>query len=270
MIPKLPTGRFFFSTTSSTIRIEIKSIQQPREIFLSLQSLIIKVVNKNIMTSDSLATKSYTELRRKILSNQLISGTRLKENDWARKLGVNRMAIREALMRLLGEGLVVSGKKGGYFIKSMTAYDVQEIRELRELLELGALRLAFQKIDEQHIEELEKICDDFISMVKGGYLGGACEADIKFHETIINCAGNGKLKEIYEISNIPLFHQKIGKAKSHLEDYEKTDFEHRQIVKALRTKNIELAEETIIRHLLRGEMTVLDLELSSSSGSYRE
>lgn len=210
------------------------------------------------MRTNSLATKSYIELRKKILSNQLVPGMRLKENDWAKKIGVNRMAIREALMRLLGEGLVISGKKGGYFIKSMTAHDVQEIRELRELLELGALRLAFQKIDEQHTEDLEKICDDFISMARGGYLDGACEADIKFHETIINCAGNQKLKEIYKISNIPLFHQKIGKAKSDIKDYEITHLEHRQIVEALKSKNLKLAEETLIKHLIRGEMILLD------------
>ena len=220
------------------------------------------------MKADSLAIKVYVELRRKILSNQLVSGTRLKENDWAKKMEVNRMAVREALTRLLGEKLVVAGKKGGYFVKTMTAEDVREIREMREILELGALRLAFQKIDEQHIEMLGVICDDFTSMAQRGYLGGACEADVKFHETLIDCADNEKLKDIYQISNIPLFHQKLGKTQIHLEDYELTDLEHRQIVKALREKNLELAEETLIKHFVRGERAVLDLELTSFSDSF--
>lgn len=219
------------------------------------------------MKADSLAIKVYVEIRRKILSNQLLSGTRLKENDWAIKMGVNRMAVREALTRLLGEKLVVSGKKGGFFVKPMTADDVREIRELREILELGALRLAFQKIKEQHIDMLELICDDFTSMVQRGYLNGACEADVKFHETLMDCAGNEKLKDIYQISNIPLFHQKLGKSQARIEDYEMTDLEHRQIVKALREKNLKLAEEALIKHLIRGEMIVLDLEVTPLSDS---
>jgi DNA-binding GntR family transcriptional regulator len=212
------------------------------------------------MKIDSLANKVYIELRKKILSNQLVSGTRLKEDIWAKRLDVNRMAVREALTRLLGEQLIETGEKGGYFVKSMSAEDVRQIRELREILELGAIRLAIQKIDEQGIQKLEEICNDFTSMVERGYFGGACEADVKFHETLIDCAQNEKLKDIYEISNIPLFHQKLGKSQTHMDDYELTDQEHRQILKALKEKDIKLAEDTLSKHLLRGEVEALELD----------
>jgi DNA-binding GntR family transcriptional regulator len=55
------------------------------------------------------------------------------------------MAIREALNRLLGEGLLKVSAKGGYFEKSMTLEDVKYIRELREILELGAIQLHTKK-----------------------------------------------------------------------------------------------------------------------------
>lgn len=212
------------------------------------------------MKVDSLANKVYIELRRKILSNQLGAGTRLKEDIWAKRLEVNRMAVREALTRLLGEQLIVTGEKGGYFVKSMSADDIRQIRELREVLELGAIRLAIQKIDEKGLERLEEICNDFSSMVERGYFGGACEADVKFHETIIDCAQNDKLKDLYELSNIPLFHQKLGKTQIHMDDYELTDQEHRQLLKALQNRDLKLAEETLSRHLIRGEVAVLELE----------
>ncbi|ADB36681.1 MULTISPECIES: GntR family transcriptional regulator [Spirosoma] len=212
------------------------------------------------MKVDSLANKAYIEIRRKILSNQLVAGTRLKEDLWAKKMEVNRIAVREALTRLQGEQLIVFGEKGGYFVKSMTADDIREIREIREILELGALRLAIQKIDEQQLGRLEEICNDFTSMVERGYLSGALEADVKFHETLIDCAGNSKLLDIYQISNIPLFHQKIGKTQIHMDDYEQTDQEHRQILKALKEKNLALAQEALTRHLLRGESASLEIE----------
>ena len=43
-----------------------------------------------------------------------------------------------------------------------------------------------------------------------------------------------------------------------MDDYDLTDQEHRRIVKALKTKNLKLAEETMIRHFARGEATVLE------------
>src|SRR5690606_25238780 len=131
------------------------------------------------MKEDSLANKVYIELRRKILSNQLLSGMRLKEDYWANKMGVNRMAVREALTRLLGENLIVFGPKGGHFVKTLTVEEVKEIREIREILELGALRLIFKKLKNKDIDMLEEICDDFTNMVQRGYFDGALEADVR-------------------------------------------------------------------------------------------
>ncbi|WP_439585329.1 GntR family transcriptional regulator [Dyadobacter bucti] len=211
------------------------------------------------MKEDSISNKAYTELRKKILSNQLTSGTRLKEDEWAQKLEANRMAIREALTRLLGEQLIVQGEKGGFFVKTLTIEDSHKIRELREILEIGALRLVIQKIDTDGVAELERICDDFTSMVERGYLGGACEADVKFHETLIECAGNVKLVDLYIASNIPLFHQKLGKTQIHMDDYELTDQEHREIVAGIKARDLKRAEEALTKHLERGEVASLDL-----------
>lgn len=209
------------------------------------------------MKTDSLANKVYVDLRRQILSNQLVPGMRLKEDEWARKEEVSRMAVREALTRLLGENLVVFGEKGGYFVKSMTPNDIREIRELRELLELGALRLLHQKPNPALFDTLDKICEDFTTMVEKGYLGGACDADMKFHETLIYGACNAKLMELYQYSNIPLFHMKLGKML--MDDYAQTDREHRQIVSALRKQDLKLAQATLVKHLERGEETALGL-----------
>jgi DNA-binding GntR family transcriptional regulator len=217
-------------------------------------------LNNSGMKNESLAQKVYSELRRKILSNHLVSGVRLKEDYWATHLEVNRMAVREALNRLLGESLVVFGKKGGYFVKGLTVQDVKEIREVREIIEMGALRLIFQNQDPKDIKALEEICDDFTTMFKREYFEGACEADIRFHETMVNLSGNEKLKQIYQLSNIPLFHQKLGQTQVHMSDYEHTDEEHREIVKAFKNQDLEKAEEMLKKHLLRGEMASLNLE----------
>lgn len=211
------------------------------------------------MKSDSLALKAYTEIRRKILSAQIAPNTRLKEDFWAKKLSVSRMAIRETLTRLLGEQLVTLGPKGGYFVNSLTSADLGQIRELREILELGALRLALGKVSREQIGRLEKICNDFTAMVEQGYYAGACEADLKFHETLMECAGNQKLLQTYLNSHIPLFHRRLTKSTSSEDDYDLTDREHRAIVRALKDKDLHEAEKVMKLHFARGTR-LLDAE----------
>lgn len=212
------------------------------------------------MKSDSLALKAYTEIRRKILSAQISPKTRLKEDFWAKKLSVSRMAVRETLTRLLGEQLVTIGPKGGYFVSSLGPGDIEQIRELREVLELGALRLAVNKITKEQIAKLEEICDDFSSMIGHGYYAGACEADLKFHETLMECAGNDKLVHVYMNSHIPLFHQRLTKSSNSEDDYELTDKEHRAIVKALKNKNVQEGEKVMKLHFARGAK-IIDMDL---------
>ncbi len=211
------------------------------------------------MKVDSLASKAFLEIRRKILSSQLAPHTRLKEDEWAKKLGVSRMAVREALTRLLGEDMLVLGEKGGYYIKPLLPVEIHEIRELREVLELGAMRLAYKKMTRDQFAKLEKICDDYAAMIKNGYFNGALEADMKFHETLVEFSGNKKLLQVYRSSHIPLFHQKLAKSQIGIDDHEQTDAEHRQIIKALKEKKLELAEATMIRQFARGEATLLDI-----------
>ena len=90
-------------------------------------------------------------------------------------------------------------------------------------------------------------------MVEKGYYGGACEADVRFHEKIIESTGNERLVHIYNNSNIPLFHLKLGNALSHMDDYKQTDNEHRKIVEYLKKGKLKESMDTLIAHLDRGE-----------------
>lgn len=212
------------------------------------------------MKADSFANKAYIEMRRKILSGQILPNVRMKEDAWAQKLEVGRMAVREALTRLLGEGLLTQGEKGGYFIVRLTKDDIEETRELRQILETGALELAAEKITRDEIKILAKICDDFTSMTAEGYFAGAREADIKFHEALVASSKNTKLINIYQNSHIPLFHKELAKADSFFKDYKLTDAEHRQILQALKSKNFAAAKKALTQHFQRGAAIILALE----------
>ncbi len=204
------------------------------------------------MKQNSLSAKAYTVIRKGILSGQLPANTRLKEERWATRLGVNRMALREAFNRLLGENLVRLGEKGGYFVSAFPPEDMHKIRELREILEIGAIRLLIKTLTKEKIDRLEKICNDYTAMVENEYTAGACEADLKFHETIMEFSENNRLVHAYQSSHIPLFHLKLNNLQRLTEDQQLAGKEHREILKAIKAKNTSLAEELLSKHFVRG------------------
>lgn len=209
------------------------------------------------MSSRTSSDDAYAELRRRILILQVRPEERLKEEEWARTLKLGRLAVREALTRLHGEGLVSRGAKGGFFAAAMSPEDVSEIREVREIFEVAALQLAATRMTPEQLKELEAACDDFAYMVKKGYHSTACEADRRFHELLVAASGNSRLVRAYEHCHIPLFHLRIGQSQDYINDYEQTEREHRGIVVALKAGEVDRAVAILRAHLARGESEVL-------------
>lgn len=209
------------------------------------------------MAARTTSDDAYAELRRRILVLHIRPEERLKEEEWARNLKVGRLAVREALTRLHGEGLVSRGAKGGFFAAAMSPHDVTEIREVRDIFETAALRLGAARITPAQLQELEAACDDFAYMVRKGYHSTACEADRRFHDLLVASSGNLRLIRAYEHCHIPLFQIRVGQTHDYIEDYEQTEREHRAIVAALKAGEIEQAVSLLRAHLARGETAVL-------------
>jgi DNA-binding GntR family transcriptional regulator len=199
------------------------------------------------------AELAYKELSHRILILEIAANDRIKEQYWSEKLQVNRAAIRESLTRLLGEGLVYQGERGGYFASEMTEREIHELREVREILETAAFSLACDRATPKQVEEIEETCDDFANFVKKGYFTGAHEADSRFHHLLIAAAGNARLAQLYNRSHIPLFQRRASQARSNLEEFTQTEKEHRKIVDALKKKDKATGISYLKDHFNRGE-----------------
>jgi len=142
---------------------------------------------------------AYESLRQALQLGRIPGGQRLREPEWSRRLGVNRAALREALARLLAEGLVVEGQKGGYFVPTLSPEDVREIGELRLMLELAAVNqiLKEQRNSAEDLCELRVLCDDQEWMLQRGYTADPAEAEQLFHEKIVWLSGNRRLCLLY-------------------------------------------------------------------------
>ena len=211
------------------------------------------------MAERTQADSAYNELSHRILIMEIPPDERIVEEFWAEKLGVNRSAIREALTRLLGEGLVRRGERGGFFVSEMSDEEIHQIREVREIFETAAFALACERATEQQLTEIAETVQDFGNFVKKGYFTAAHEADLRFHHLLIAASGNARLAQLYAKSRIPLFQRKAARTRAHPEDFELTEKEHRAILEALRKRDKKRGIERLRAHFNRGERDALAL-----------
>ena len=203
------------------------------------------------------AEAAYSELSHRILILEILPNERIKEEFWGKRLGVSRSAIRESLTRLLGEGILRVGERGGFFVNEMNEQEIREIRELREILETAAFALACDHATPQQLKEIKETCDDFLNFVNKNYLTSAHEADLRFHKLLVAASGNSRLAQLYQRSHIPLFHRKMTRAQINLEDFLQTEREHGLIFEALRKKDKKRGVELLRAHFSRGESEAL-------------
>src|SRR5258708_34126655 len=83
----------------------------------------------------TLADQVHSELRARILSGRLASGHRLLPEELASDLSISQTPVKEALLKLEADGLVVSEMRRGSVVRLFTAKDVEELYERRILIE---------------------------------------------------------------------------------------------------------------------------------------
>lgn len=150
------------------------------------------------------ADKAYLYIRSKLLSGTLTPGNRLTEQHLSEAAEVNRGDVRQAFSRLLAEGLVVRGKRGGVFVREYSEEDMKETYEVRQILENAAAELAVYRADKDDLQKLEETAHHMLLMAENGYRLGVGEADLRFHNLLVKAAHNEKLFNTYVRANIPL------------------------------------------------------------------
>jgi len=150
------------------------------------------------------AQKAYLEIRKQLIARVFEPGKRLTEKEWAEKLDCNRFDIREALSRLLGEGLLVTGAKGGFFVRQFTESEMKEFNYIRIVLESAAAEAAIENATAKDLKELLKVVKLMQNLAQKNFGMGVFEADMEFHQLFIKSAHIKKLEEIYQYANLPL------------------------------------------------------------------
>jgi DNA-binding GntR family transcriptional regulator len=139
-------------------------------------------------------------IRRAILAGRFVRKNQLTESRISKEFGVSRAPVREALGRLVAEGLVTHSPHHGFFVRVFTREDIEELMTLRAAIEKLAIRLAIERANENEIKTLEQIIGRMESAVKKSPpdMEAASIADYEFHKQICHMARHKRLMEVWD------------------------------------------------------------------------
>lgn len=193
----------------------------------------------------------YAELRRRLMSGAFLPGERLREEHIANALDVSRTPVRNAIGRLVEDGLVVHEARRGAVAVGWLERDITEAFELRLLLEPYAARCAAQRANVEQIDTLELINthmreaalsddEDRIAQVQ--------HHNNRFHHALLTAAQSARVRNLVEaLLDMPII---IGSFYFYSRDDMLSSVEqHHQIVAAIRAHDPDYAENAMRLHL---------------------
>jgi len=140
----------------------------------------------------SLSAQAYDALRARLRSGEVVPGDRLVDLDIAAELGMSRMPVREALLQLVAEGVLVSTARG-YRIPTLSRADVHEVFELRRLLEPRAAALAARDLNRAGIARMAAALAEAKAALQAQDFLRLFQANIDFRDSWVSAVRNRRL-----------------------------------------------------------------------------
>jgi DNA-binding GntR family transcriptional regulator len=146
--------------------------------------------------SDLKSQTIYRALRERILSNEILSGTRLVLRQLANEYDTSDIPVREALRMLERDGLVEMVPYRGARVTTLTAREIEETYFIRGHLESIATGLAAERITDTELQTLDGLMMRMRAAVEAGDGPGFSDLNREFHATIVGACGNEMLREL--------------------------------------------------------------------------
>lgn len=203
-----------------------------------------------IETDKRLALQAYEQILNLILSGAAQPGAMVTERRLAETLNMSRTPIRDALLMLEGEGLLIRQGSRGLQVKQMRIEDYMDALQVRLLLEPEAARLAAGHMPAAALNELEADLKTLLGHPEGGEgkpdRGSVRDVDDRLHGGIGDAAGNPQLAHIIRTLRRQT---QIFDLRSMPERFDATCREHLAIVSALRDGRGDDAAQLMRDHL---------------------
>lgn len=177
------------------------------------------------------------QIRSDIISGDLPPDTKLNEQALADRFGVSRGPIRDVLLQLTKEGLLVTRANVGASVNTMLSPEKQKLMvDIRRRIETFAARRLIDEMTEDDFKNLDKILQSFEQAFRERDFTAVTKADIDFHRYLVEKAGGEELVNLWYpvVMRMRMNYKRLDDA-AHGVD------EHRAIVDALRDGDSKVA-----------------------------
>ncbi|RIK35358.1 MAG: GntR family transcriptional regulator [Chloroflexi bacterium] len=206
----------------------------------------------------TLSDEAADRLKAAIRNGSLLPGTRLIERDLAERLGMSRIPIREAIQRLVEEGLVRKLPHRGAVVYIPTREEIEEISSLRVVLERFVAERVIERWSPDHERTLRQIVEEMRRAAGQRNLQQVYELDYRYHLTLWQIADHSLLLEV--ISSLRtrinrfLYEANSALTSSQLEMH---IHGHDDLIDVLNSGDVALAQSTFMQHVLGAKERIL-------------
>ncbi len=135
-------------------------------------------------------------LKEGVLRGDLKPGDRLRQDEIAKSLGLSQTPVREALLQLSAQGLVVKDPHKGAYVAKVDLADLEQLYGVRSLLESEGARLGVARLGKAEIRVLRGLVQRMQEALRAGDLAALREADERFHMALYRASGNERLAQL--------------------------------------------------------------------------
>jgi DNA-binding GntR family transcriptional regulator len=207
------------------------------------------------MGRGGLTDRAYHYVRKRIMCGDFPTGSVLAEGEIARALGSSRTPVRQALGRLLQEGLLEVGPRRQVTVRGFTSEHRAELLLLREALEGVAVRRACEVMELEDIDYLRVLLIRQRRAAREGRNEDYLDLDEEFHLKIV------------EGARLPILHDFLGHIRGFVRVTRlgsrrppsvlaKVTAEHERIVDALERRDVEAALAALVEHLHMSDYSI--------------
>lgn len=196
----------------------------------------------------SLRDSVYQMLLEGILSGQLSSGQELNEVSIAKKFGVSRTPVHEAIRQLTLEGLIEQTTANKSSVVALNSDCVREIYEMRKILEVAAVKRAACNIKASQLNKLIESAELLkCALEDDDWANQALDLDLKFHELIAEASGNKRLNN--EINRYRLLVRAFCRITGNRLNLMDALEEHLVILNSIKSGNVNEAANSMSSHI---------------------
>jgi DNA-binding GntR family transcriptional regulator len=221
-----------------------------------MEENLVPLDDLTVVKTVSLTNALEKQIERLIVEGELAPGERLNEIQLANRFGTSRGPLREATRSLEAKGFVEVIRNRGVFVRQLSIEEALEVYDVRAALFGLAGRLLAQKMNDELLAKLNRQLDAMEAAAAQSDFETYYPLNLEFHRTIVESAGNKTLLAEYLrfVKKMHLF-----RAKSLVQGggLAVSNREHREMVNALASGDVERAHATHWRHVERAKARLL-------------